>query len=181
VGRWTAVAALLAGFVTAILLGAILLPGPCDRSLPSPEASSSTPRPAPLPGPLVGEPTEMAPSTEEQPDEAAQGGNWVLNREIHEQILAELPENSQVPYLSIRILRLANHTLAQFPPGELRGEAKRRVAELRQRLAERKLATRGDLEAMDALRIDLHRTDRELEQWRERVLDGEAILPEVDL
>ncbi len=110
-------------------------------------------------------------------------GNWVLEPEIHQRILDELPEPSEVPYLSIRILKLMTDTLRQFPPAEreARKQARQRVAALRQRMAERKRDTSGDPEALEVLRLELLRVDQELEAWRGRVLEGEPVVPEIEL
>ncbi len=110
-------------------------------------------------------------------------GNWVLEPEIHQRILDELPETSEVPYLSIRILKLMTDTLRRFPPAEreARKQARARVAALRQTLAERKRDTSGDPEALEVLRLELLRVDQELEAWRGRVLEGEPVVPEIEL
>jgi hypothetical protein len=107
----------------------------------------------------------------------------VLDPEIHERILEELPERDEVPYLSMRILKLVTQTLRYFPTEDraVRLEARRRVGALRRRIAERKLETRGDLAALETLRSDLLQLDRDLEVWRGRVLQGEAVLPEFSL
>jgi hypothetical protein len=107
----------------------------------------------------------------------------VLDPEIHQQILADLPERDEVPYLSVRILRLMSQTLQYFPREDrvARLEARRRVGEIRRRIAERKRETRGDAAAAEALHADLVRLDQDLEVWRERVLQGEPALPEFGL
>ena len=156
------------------------------------------------PGSPEGAPSELAgtgsygPPTETEPEEpgpveleatpwgsgeTSRSGNWVLDPEIHQQILDELPERDEVPYLSVRIFKLATQTLQYFPREDraVRAEARRRVSELRRRMAERKRETRGDLAALEALRSDLVRIDRDVEVWRERVLQGEPVLPEFEL
>ena len=127
---------------------------------------------------------ELEPEQRRIPDPPQdRSGNWVLEPEIHQRILDELPEPSEVPYLSIRILKLMTDTLRRFPPAEreARKQARARVAALRQTMAERKRETSGDPAALEVLRRDLLRVDQELEAWRGRVLEGEPVVPEIEL
>jgi hypothetical protein len=95
--------------------------------------------------------------------------------------LSRLPEDRTVSYLAVRVRKLAVDTLQLFPGDHPdRPEVRQRVIALDRRVLERKRMAAGDVEALEVLRQDLLRVDAELVAWRDRVLAGEPVLPEVE-